>query len=40
MLKINYPTNTLYYAGGVALNVLANEKIIRSGLFKNVVLNG
>ena len=40
MLKKKYPTNTLYYAGGVALNVLANEKIISSGLFKNVVLNG
>ena len=40
MLKEKYPTDTLYYAGGVALNVLANEKIIRSGLFKNIILNG
>ena len=40
ILKGKYPTNTLYYAGGVALNVVANEKIIRSGLFENVILNG
>jgi len=40
MLKEKHPTDTLYYAGGVALNVLANEKIIRSGLFKNIILNG
>jgi carbamoyltransferase len=40
MLKRKYPTDTLYYAGGVALNVVANEKIIRSGLFKKVILNG
>ena len=40
MLKEKYPTNTLYYAGGVALNVVANEKIIRSDLFKNIILNG
>ena len=39
-LKEKYPTNTLYYAGGVALNVVANEKIICSGLFNNVILNG
>ena len=40
ILKSNHSTDTLYYAGGVALNVLANEKIIRSNLFKNVILNG
>ena len=40
ILKGKYTTNTLYYAGGVALNVVANEKIIRSGLFENVILNG
>ena len=40
VLKEQYPTDTLYYAGGVALNVVANEKIIRSGLFKKVILNG
>ena len=40
ILKVKYPTNTLYYAGGVALNVVANEKIIRSRLFNNVILNG
>jgi carbamoyltransferase len=39
-LKNRYPTDTLYYSGGVALNVVANEKIIRSGLFENVILNG
>ena len=40
MLQDKYPTNTLYYSGGVALNVVANEKIVRSGLFDNVFLNG
>ena len=40
ILKVKYPSNTLYYAGGVALNVVANEKIIRSRLFDNVILNG
>jgi carbamoyltransferase len=40
MLKEKYPTETLYYAGGVALNVVANDKIIQSGLFENVILNG
>jgi carbamoyltransferase len=40
MLKEKYPTDTLYYSGGVALNVVANEKIKRSNLFKNIILNG
>ena len=35
-----HPSETLYYSGGVALNMIANEKIIRSNLFKNVILNG
>ena len=39
-LKKIKPAKTLYYAGGVALNMLANEKIIESHLFDNVVLNG
>ena len=30
----------LYLSGGVALNVVANERIINSQLFKNVILNG
>ena len=40
ILKERYPTDTLYLSGGVALNVVANEKIRNSNLFKNVVLNG
>ena len=40
MLKEKCSTDTLYFSGGVALNVVANEKIIRSGLFNNVILNG
>jgi carbamoyltransferase len=40
ILKNKYPTDTLYYSGGVALNMVANEKIIRSNLFKNIILNG
>ena len=40
MLKTKHPTETLYLSGGVALNVVANEKIIRSNLFNNVILNG
>ncbi len=39
-LKKKHSSNTLYYAGGVALNMVANEKIIKSKLFNNVVLNG
>ena len=40
ILKARYPTDTLYFSGGVALNVVANEKIKNSNLFKNVILNG
>jgi len=40
ILKKKYPTDTFYYSGGVALNVVVNEKIIKSNLFKNVFLNG
>jgi carbamoyltransferase len=38
--KKTHSSKTLYYAGGVALNMVANEKIIRSHLFDNVILNG
>jgi len=40
ILKKKHSTKTLYYSGGVALNVLVNEKIIRSKIFDNVILNG
>jgi len=40
ILKEKYPTDTLYLSGGVALNVVANEKIKNSNLFKNLILNG
>ena len=40
ILKKKYPTNTLYFSGGVALNVVANERIKNSNLFKDVILNG
>ena len=40
LLKQKFPTDTLYYSGGVALNVVANEKIVRSQLFNQVILNG
>ena len=39
-LKEKYPTDRLYLSGGVALNVVANERIKNSNLFKNVILNG
>ena len=39
-LKEKYPTDNLYLSGGVALNVVANERIKNSNLFKNVILNG
>tara|TARA_Y100000590_G_scaffold466518_1_gene642212 strand:- start:17847 stop:19547 length:1701 start_codon:yes stop_codon:yes gene_type:complete len=39
-LKKKFPAENLYFSGGVALNVVANEKIINSGLFKEVFLNG
>lgn len=40
ILKDKFPTDTLYLSGGVALNVVANEKIKNSNLFKNLILNG
>ena len=40
MLKEKHPTDNLYLSGGVALNVVANERIQNSGLFRNVILNG
>ncbi|MDC1428111.1 hypothetical protein N8156_05310 [Rhodospirillaceae bacterium] len=40
MLKKKFPSDTLYLSGGVALNVVANEKIIQSNLFEEVILNG
>ena len=40
ILSSRYPTDNLYLSGGVALNVVANEKIKNSNLFKNVILNG
>ena len=40
ILKEKYPTDTLYLSGGVSLNVVANEKIKNSNLFKNLILNG
>lgn len=40
MLQEKYPTDNLYLSGGVALNVVANERIKNSNLFKNVILNG
>ena len=40
ILKEKYPTDNLYLSGGVALNVVANERIKNSNIFKNVILNG
>jgi carbamoyltransferase len=40
ILKAKFPTETLYLSGGVALNVIVNEKIKNSNIFKNVILNG
>lgn len=40
ILKNKHPTETLYLSGGVALNVVANERIKNSNLFKNLILNG
>jgi len=39
-LQARARTRTLYFSGGVALNVVANERIVRSGLFDAVHLNG
>ena len=40
ILKEKFPAENLYLSGGVALNVVANERIRTSGLFSNLVLNG
>ena len=40
ILKEKFPTDNLYLSGGVALNVVANERIKNSNKFKNVILNG
>jgi len=40
ILKDRFPTENLYLSGGVALNVVANERIHKSGMFKNIILNG
>ncbi|AIQ97402.1 carbamoyltransferase C-terminal domain-containing protein [Prochlorococcus sp. MIT 0801] len=40
LLKSKYPCENLYLSGGVALNVVANEKIKKSNLFKSIILNG
>lgn len=39
ILKAKFPTETLYFSGGVALNVVVNEKIKNSNIFKNFILN-
>ena len=39
-LKTRHNAKNLSFSGGVALNVVTNEKIIRSGLFDHVILNG
>ncbi|PIR52908.1 hypothetical protein COU76_03980 [Candidatus Peregrinibacteria bacterium CG10_big_fil_rev_8_21_14_0_10_49_10] len=36
--KQKYPSENLCLAGGVALNCVANGKILRSGLFKNIYI--
>jgi len=40
ILKKKFPCDNLYFSGGVALNVVANERIKNSNLFKEVILNG
>ncbi len=40
ILKDKFQTDTLYLSGGVALNVVVNEKIKNSNLFRNLILNG
>lgn len=39
-LQSTHQADHLCYAGGVALNVVTNEKIFRSGIFEQIVLNG
>ena len=40
MLTSGFPSENLYLSGGVALNVVANERIKKSNLFKKIILNG
>ncbi|MCG8544297.1 MAG: hypothetical protein MJE12_08830 [Alphaproteobacteria bacterium] len=40
LMKGEHPAEALYYSGGVALNVVANEVITRSKLFRSVHMNG
>lgn len=40
ILKKRFPSDNLYLSGGVALNVVANERIKKSKLFKKIILNG
>ena len=40
VLLKKFPADTLYLSGGVALNVVANERIKKSNLFKEIILNG
>ena len=40
ILKNQFPSEILYLTGGVALNVVANERIKKSKLFEEIVLNG
>ncbi len=40
ILKNKFPSDNLYLSGGVALNVVANERIKKSNLFKKIILNG
>ena len=40
LLKNRTLASVLYYSGGVALNVVSNEDLIRSGLFDTVHMNG
>lgn len=39
-IKGRFPADRLCYTGGVALNIVTNAEIIRSGLFKEVRMNG
>ena len=39
-LKAHHPAKRLYLSGGVALNVVANERIKSSNIFEELILNG
>lgn len=38
-LLVDFPTRILYFSGGVALNILLNENLRRSGYFDQVIVN-